>query len=192
MKSRRCLRCRNPLPDQQTGRRRRYCSDACRQAAYEQRKRQHVCASSKSDEWSTDPKVFAEIDREFGPFDLDPCATVENTRCARFFTKEDDGLSRPWIGRVYMNPPYGKPIPLWVSKAWESVESGDAELVVCLLPARVDTAWWHDWCVRGEVRFFKGRLTFGGAKNTATFPSALVVFRKENSLTKLMCKKEQR
>jgi hypothetical protein len=67
-----------------------------------------------------------------------------------------------------------------MQKAWESVQSGDAEIVVCLVPARVDTAWWHDYCTKGEIRFFKGRLRFGDLKYSAPFPSALVVFRNAN------------
>jgi hypothetical protein len=86
-------------------------------------------------------------------------------------------LAQRWQGVVWCNPPYGRSIARWVRKAWESVEQGDAECVVCLLPARVDTRWWHTYCARGEVRFLRGRLRFGGAKSGAPFPSAVVVFR---------------
>jgi len=75
-----------------------------------------------------------------------------------------------------MNPPYGREIGKWVKKAYEaSVEA----LVVCLLPARTDTAWWHDFVMKGEIRFLRGRLKFGGCKNSAPFPSAIVIFRKK-------------
>jgi hypothetical protein len=83
-----------------------------------------------------------------------------------------------------MNPPYGRTIGQWLRKAWRSAQNGDAEIVVCLLPARVDTAWWHDYCTKGEQRFFKGRLRFGNAKHSAPFPSALVVFRNAKTVTK--------
>jgi site-specific DNA-methyltransferase (adenine-specific) len=143
-----------------------------------------VMGSSRSDEWPTDPAVFARLNAEYGPFDLDPCATAENTKCERFFTKTDDGLSQTWTGRVYMNPPYGRTIGDWMRKAWEASQT-TAELVVCLIPARVDTAWWHDYACRGEVTFPRGRLRFGDCENSAPFPSAIVVFRNAKTVTKL-------
>lgn len=73
-----------------------------------------------------------------------------------------------------MNPPYGRNIGKWVEKAYKS--SLDGATVVCLLPVRTDTAWWHDYCMRGVVMFLRGRLKFSGAKNNAPFPSAIVVF----------------
>jgi site-specific DNA-methyltransferase (adenine-specific) len=82
---------------------------------------------------------------------------------------------KPWFGRVFMNPPYGKTIGRWMRKAWEEAHRG--ALVVCLVPARVDTAWWHDYAARGEVRFPRGRVTFANAPNPAPFPVAIVVFR---------------
>jgi phage N-6-adenine-methyltransferase len=120
--------------------------------------------------------LFAELNREFN-FTLDACASPENAKCPHYFTAEQDGLQQTWTGRVWCNPPYGRTIGLWISKAWESVQSGSAELVALLIPAKPDTQWWHTHCVRGEVRFFKGRLRFGAMKYPAPFPSALVVFR---------------
>jgi phage N-6-adenine-methyltransferase len=135
-----------------------------------------VYFSSESDNWPTDPRLFAELDRKFG-FNLDVCASAENFKCPRYFTAEVDGLSQPWTGRVWCNPPYGHGIGRWIRKGWESVQSGEAELVVLLVPAKTDTRWWHQWCVLGEIRFFKGRLRFGEGKYPAPFPSALVVLR---------------
>lgn len=131
--------------------------------------------TSKTPEWSTPWRFFQDLVKEFGVFDLDPCATPENAKAAKFFTLEDDGLSRAWAGRVFMNPPYGRTIGLWMKKAWES--AGGGAHVVCLVPARTDTAWWHDYASKGDVRFIRGRLKFGDAKVGAPFPSALVIFR---------------
>jgi site-specific DNA-methyltransferase (adenine-specific) len=139
--------------------------------------------SSRTDDWPTDPRVFAALDDEFGPFDLDPCASSENAKCPRFFTRADDGLAQHWTGRVFMNPPYGRELPRWMAKAYESAQNG-CELVICLVPARTDTAWWHEYAARGEVRFLRGRLTFGGCENPAPFPSAVVVFRNALDVTK--------
>lgn len=126
--------------------------------------------SSKTPEWSTPQSVFDELDREFN-FTLDPCATKENAKCAKFYTLEDDGLSRDWSGEVvFMNPPYGREIGKWVKKL---SETGG----VALLPARTDTRYFHDYIYKkAEIRFIKGRLKFGGSKNSAPFPSMIVIF----------------
>jgi len=130
--------------------------------------------SSRSDEWATPRAEFLTLDEEFG-FTLDACATPENAKCARFYTKADDGLAQSWRGVVWMNPPYGKAIGRWMRKAYRSSQEGAT--VVCLVPARTDTAWWHSYAVRGEVRFIRGRLKFGAGTGSAPFPSAVVVFR---------------
>ena len=131
--------------------------------------------SSKTVEWPTDQKVFDDLNAEFN-FTLDPCCTKESAKCGRYFTKEDDGLSQSWDGhRVFMNPPYGREIGEWLKKAYISSQHG--AVVVCLIPSRTDTKWWHDYVMKGEIRFIKGRLKFGGHKNSAPFPSAIVVFR---------------
>lgn len=135
---------------------------------------QNVHFSSASDEWETPHILFDELDRCFGGFTLDPCATPQNAKCSTFFSRTEDGLSKPWTGKVFMNPPYGREIGKWVKKAWE--ESLRGALVVCLLPARVDTRWWHEYARKGHVYFLQGRLKFGAARNSAPFPSVLVTF----------------
>jgi phage N-6-adenine-methyltransferase len=134
--------------------------------------------SSRTDEWATPRNLFDRLNQEF-QFTLDPCATNENHKCDRWFTREEDGLLEDWAGRVFMNPPYGREIGFWVKKAYQETQR-DAELVACLLPARTDTAWWHDYCMKGEIRFLRGRLKFGDSKNSAPFPSAIVIFRKND------------
>jgi phage N-6-adenine-methyltransferase len=178
--------CRAPLAQRPTGRRRLYCHDGCKQAANRKRNdptRLGVMYSSRSDNWTTPRDKFDELACEFGGFDLDPCASPENATCGRYFTAEQDGLAQEWSGRVFMNPPYGRTIGRWMEKAWRSSQT-TADLVVCLVPARPDTAWWHSWAMRGEVRFCRGRLKFGGARTPAPFPSAEVVFRNPASVTK--------
>lgn len=130
--------------------------------------------SSKTDLHGTPQDYFDSVNAEFGPFELDVCADAINAKCSRFFTSEQDGLKQEWKGLVWMNPPYGRGIGRWVKKAFESAVDGT--VVACLLPARTDTAWWHDYAMRGLVRFIRGRLKFGVAVNSAPFPSALVVF----------------
>lgn len=130
--------------------------------------------SSKTDLWSTPQAFFDSLLREFN-FELDVCALPENAKCAKYFTPETDGLAQRWSGVCWMNPPYGRDIRKWMRKAWESYLDGAT--VVCLVPSRTDTAWWHDYAMKGEIRFLRGRLRFGNAQANAPFPSALVIFR---------------
>lgn len=129
--------------------------------------------SGASVEWATPQDFFDKLDLKWG-FGLDVCATADNAKCARFFTRADDGLTHEWAGVCWMNPPYGRVIGRWIQKAYESALGGAT--VVCLLPARTDTAWFHNYCLRGDITFLRGRLKFGGAKHSAPFPCMLVVF----------------
>lgn len=145
--------------------------------------------SSKTDDWATPQDLFDRLNAEFGPFDLDACATLSNSKCETFISPSDNGLRVPhWLSwskdpeygdylnyRIWMNPPYGREIGKWVQKAYEESQKGC--LVCCLLPARTDTKWFHDYCTKGEIRFLRGRVKFGGAKTGAPFPSMVVVFR---------------
>lgn len=130
--------------------------------------------SSATDLWATPQDFFDQLNAEFG-FTLDVCATADNAKCAKFYTAADDGLAQPWHGVCWMNPPYGREIGKWMAKALQASQQGAT--VVCLVPSRTDTRWWHDSAVKGEVRFIKGRLKFGSAKANAPFPSAVVVYR---------------
>jgi site-specific DNA-methyltransferase (adenine-specific) len=105
-----------------------------------------------------------------------------NAKGAAYYTEQDDGLRMSWYGNydgskdvIWMNPPYGREIGKWMKKAADAAEHGCT--VVCLVPARTDTRWWHDYAIQHEVRFIKGRLKFGGSKNSAPFPSAVVMTR---------------
>lgn len=132
--------------------------------------------SSKTDLWST-PQDFFDKYNALYAFQTDVCALPENTKCANYYTPEIDGLKQNWSGVCWMNPPYGRTIGLWVKKAYESAQNGAT--VVCLVPARTDTKWWHEYAMRGDIEFIRGRLKFGGSKNSAPFPSAVIVFGKK-------------
>ena len=134
-----------------------------------------VLFQSATSEWATPQWLYEALHAEFG-FTLDPCATATNAKCAQYFTRAEDGLRQNW-GRetVFMNPPYGRQLSAWMQKAFTASLRG--ALVVCLIPARTDTDWWHRYAMRGEIRFLKGRLRFGQATSSAPFPSAVVIFR---------------
>jgi phage N-6-adenine-methyltransferase len=124
--------------------------------------------------WETPQDFFDRYNAQYG-FTLDVCATPENAKCERFFTEEQDGLAQEWTGICWMNPPYGRKIEKWVKKAYESHRDNGAT-VVCLVPARTDSKWWHDYAMKGRVEFIRGRLKFSDYKWNAPFPSAVVVF----------------
>ena len=130
--------------------------------------------SSKTDKWATPQDFFDKLNNEF-KFQLDVCADENNHKCARFFTKEQDGLLQEWGGaRVWCNPPYGRGVEEWIKKC------SKCDLAVMLLPARTDTKWFHEYIYgKAEIRFVRGRLKFGNQKNSAPFPSMVVVFKKE-------------
>ncbi len=150
--------------------------------------------SSDSQEWSTPQDFFDKLNEEW-KFNLDPCATKENAKCETYYTKEQDGLEQDWYcvqynpeykspylrypGRVFVNPPYGREVGQWVEKAVTEVQKGNAEVVVMLLPARTCTAWFHDYVLpyASVIQFIRGRLKFGGTKDSAPFPSVVVVFK---------------
>jgi len=130
--------------------------------------------SSKTDQWATPQELFDQLDAVWG-FELDVCALPSNAKCEDYFTPEQDGLQQSWGQRTcWMNPPYGREIKAWMRKAVQEWEAGAQ--VVCLVPSRTDTAWWHDYAMKGKIHFIRGRLKFGDAKNPAPFPSALVFF----------------
>ena len=136
-----------------------------------------VMFSSATDNWATPQDFFDELNAEFH-FDLDVCADEINHKCDRYYTKEQDGLTMPWKGIVWCNPPYGREIGKWVRRALFASINGAT--VVMLIPARTDTKWFHDYIYKRdnvEIRFVKGRLKFGNSKNSAPFPSMVVVFK---------------
>ena len=130
--------------------------------------------SAQTDEWATPQWLYDALDKEFG-FTLDPCSDGNNAKCKRFFTSKDAPLNQDWgTETVFMNPPYSA-CKEWMRKAYGAAQEGAT--VVCLIPSRTDTEWWHRYAMKGEIRFLRGRLKFGDAKNCAPFPSAVIVFR---------------
>lgn len=143
--------------------------------------------SSKTDLWATPQDFFDKLNEEFH-FTLDACALPSNAKCEKYYTPFDNGLSKDWDGVVWCNPPYGKEIGNWVRKAY--IENKRGTEVVMLLPARTDTKWFHNYIYgKTEIRFIQGRLKFGDSKNSAPFPSMIVIF-KPNEFVSLSNKEE--
>lgn len=124
--------------------------------------------SSNRQDWKTPKELYSALNKIF-KFDFDPCPTNPNF----------DGLSIEWGGVNYMNPPYGTTIKNWIKKAFEQFQKG--KTVVMLIPSRTDTKYWHDYIMKAnEIWFIKGRLKFDGVKNSAPFPSAIVIFKEKS------------
>ncbi len=120
---------------------------------------------STHDNWSTPKEVYEKLDEEF-LFNFDPCPLNESP--------DFDGLAVEWGSRTFVNPPYSN-IKAWCEKAFH--ESKKGKTIVLLIPSRTDTKYWHEYIMKAcEIRFIKGRLKFGGSKNSAPFPSCIVVF----------------
>lgn len=133
-----------------------------------------VLFSSKKMDWETPQWLFDQLNKEFN-FTCDVAASPENAKVHFFISKETNALRQDWPGVCWCNPPYGKEIGLWVKKAHEETFNGVK--TVMLIPDRTDTKYFHDYIYgKHEVRFLKGRLKFSGSKNSAPFPSMIVIF----------------
>lgn len=136
--------------------------------------------SSKDMDWETPQDFFDKLNEEFH-FTLDPCATSKTAKCNKYYTKENNGLIQDWGDNiVFCNPPYGSEIKKWVKKCYEESKNPNATIVM-LIPARTDTAYFHDYIYnKAEIRFIKGRLKFNGnqkGSGSAPFPSMIVIFK---------------
>lgn len=133
-----------------------------------------------SDKWATPWPIVRQLEERYGVFDLDPCCEPHTAKAPTFYTAEDDGLAQPWFGNVFVNPPFSNP-RAWCRRAIEAVRTGEADQVVMLLPAAVDTAWFHEivW-PNAELHFLRGRVRFLGWRGTPLpsprAPSMVAVF----------------
>ena len=138
--------------------------------------------SSDEQEWATPQWLFDEVDAVFH-FTLDVSANIHNHKCDKWYDLNENGLAQDWSNDVcWMNPPYGREIGKWVEKA--RTESLRDAVVVCLLPARTDTKWAHDYILgkASYIGFIKGRVSFGSydgdgyKESPAPFPSMLAIY----------------
>lgn len=150
--------------------------------------KEDVAHSSNKMDWGTPQDLFDKLNNEFH-FDLDAAADENNHKCEKYFTEADDALKQDWVGNVFLNPPYGRAIGKFIKKAYEETLKS-ANVVVIVMPARTDTAYWHDYIIPyAEVIFVRGRLKFTGREDgdlqPAPFPSAIVIFRKNLNLPRV-------
>lgn len=126
---------------------------------------------STNQSWETPDDLFAKVDNMFH-FTRDVCASASNAKCPVYWTENDSCLDKPWDGVNWMNPPY-KDMKRFVKKAYDE---RDNATTVCLIPARTNNRWWHDWCMKGEILFICGRPAFKGCTYGLPQPLALVIF----------------
>ena len=145
--------------------------------------------TSLDDTWTTPKKFYEKLNEEFN-FKLDAAALKSSALCKKWYGPDHPEVNRRdaflhnWTeeaenSSIWLNPPYGRTIKEWFKKA--NLESRRGGVVVCLVPARTDTAWWWDYCIEHEIRFIRGRLKFGNQPNSAPFPSAVIIMKNQAS-----------
>ena len=142
--------------------------------------------SSDKQDWET-PQYFVSLVERYidKKFDLDCCSYPETAKAPKYYTISDNAFTKDWKGTVWMNPPYGKSIPMWLEYAYyQSIKHQNT--IVCLISVRTDTKWFHEWAVKGHIVFLKGRIKFlrdGREHSTAAFPSMLIIFNNDKIKT---------
>lgn len=138
--------------------------------------------TSNKDDWETPQDFFDRLNEQYH-FNWDLAANGDNQKCNNYFDKQQNSLAKNWgglDGNLFLNPPYGRELKLWVKKASETQLKHNQYLVM-LIPARTDTSYWHDYIFNhAEIKFLRGRLKFevdGVSGDSAPFPSALVVYK---------------
>ncbi len=134
---------------------------------------------SNNQTYETPDKLFKEIDNLFH-FTRDVCANFNNTKCKKFWSEENSCLNKKWDGINWMNPPF-KNMKQFIKKAYDERKNS---INVCLIPARTNTKWWHEYCMKGEIYFICGRIKFKGCKYGLPQPLALIVFGKKEGIMK--------
>ncbi len=138
--------------------------------------------SSERQDWETPMSFVKLVEKKINKtFDLDVCTYDHTTKAPKWFTEADDALTKEWSEPTcWMNPPYGGALPTWLKYAYEQSQKHN-NTIVCLIPSRTDTAWFHDWAAKGEIVFLRGRIKFeqqGEITGTPAFPSMIVIFDK--------------
>lgn len=140
--------------------------------------------TSNKEDWETPQDFYDKLNKKFN-FEWDLAANAHNSKCRHYFDENSDSLSQNWgglNGNLFLNPPYGRNLKLWVKKAANTDLKGGQKLVM-LIPSRTDTSYWHDYIFNhAEIKFLRGRLKFevgGVSGDSAPFPSALVIYEGE-------------
>jgi len=142
----------------------------------------HGLFTSNKEDWETPGNFFNSLNEKYH-FKWDLAASNDNAKCNNYFTHDDNSLEQNWgglDGNLFVNPPYGRELKLWVKKASET-HLKNGQYLVMLIPSRTDTSYWHDYIFdHAEIEFLRGRLKFevdGVSKDPAPFPSALVIYK---------------
>ncbi|MPQ36945.1 adenine methyltransferase [Lactobacillus plantarum] len=138
--------------------------------------------TSNKEDWETPQDFYDRLNAKYH-FEWDLAASDDNAKCSCYFTRDDNSLEQDWeglSGNLFLNPPYGRELKLWVKKA-ATTGLKDKQNLVMLIPSRTDTSYWHDYIFNhAEIEFLRGRLKFevdGVCGDSAPFPSALVIYK---------------
>lgn len=138
--------------------------------------------TSNKEDWETPQDFYDRLNAKYH-FEWDLAASDDNAKCSCYFTRDDNSLEQDWeglSGNLFLNPPYGRELKLWVKKA-ATTGLKDKQNLVMLIPSRTDTSYWHDYIFNhAEIKFLRGRLKFevdGVSGDSAPFPSALVIYK---------------
>ncbi|MCK9458739.1 MAG: phage N-6-adenine-methyltransferase [Proteobacteria bacterium] len=144
--------------------------------------------NSVKQDWETPDELFNKLDEEFH-FNWDLAASESNKKCDLFYSETDNALIQEWKGSCWLNPPYGDKngkLKDWVIKSYKESQKYCTTTIVMLIPARTNTNWWHEYCMKAkEIKFIRGRPKFSGATQGLPQPLALVVFEKHNGETRI-------
>ncbi|XSE68758.1 DNA N-6-adenine-methyltransferase [Lactiplantibacillus plantarum] len=137
--------------------------------------------TSNKEDWETPQDFYDRLNAKYH-FEWDLAASDDNAKCSCYFTRDDNSLEQDWqglSGNLFLNPPYGRELKLWVKKA-ATTGLKDKQNLVMLIPSRTDTSYWHDYIFNhAEIKFLRGRLKFevdGISGDSAPFPSAVVIY----------------
>lgn len=137
--------------------------------------------TSNKEDWETPQDFYDRLNAKYH-FEWDLAASDDNAKCSCYFTRDDNSLEQDWeglSGNLFLNPPYGRELKLWVKKA-ATTKLKDKQNIVMLIPSRTDTSYWHDYIFNhAEIKFLRGRLKFevdGISGDSAPFPSAVVIY----------------
>lgn len=129
---------------------------------------------SNSVEYSSPLKIVEPLINEF-KLTIDVCANNMNYKCSKYWTKEEDALSKDWVGNCWMNPPFNRELSKWVIKAFvETEKQGGTK--VCLIPVRSNTKWWSIYSINSEIRFINGEVNFNDEKRGLWLPMCIMIF----------------
>jgi phage N-6-adenine-methyltransferase len=140
-------------------------NDPDSEPAAETKSTRELLSQSDQNDWRTPRKFLTAAHAVLGGIDLDPASSAEandTVQAAQFYTEDDDGLTQPWKGRVWLNPPYGGQARLFVERLIREYEVGNVTAAIMLVNSHPTETAWFQQLFRHTICFVRGRIDFGG------------------------------